>query len=555
MTNKLYRVLIFILALSASSCKKDYLDRTPLNIISDKSVFADEGLTTAYLYTIYNYMPCGYGAYYTGGTSLTGGTLNTNGGFGITDLLDGSTDLLRSPSVWNESNSIMIPGLISATYNPMETWGRSYQVIRKVNNMLFYLSTSSLSQSFKDRVTAEARFVRAFQYFDLARRYGDVPLITKLQSFDNIDSLMVSRTPVAQVYDYVGNELTAIADQLPSVADLAAAELGRVTREAAWALNGRNLLYAKNYARSAEFSKKVMDASLYQLNSSYANLFQSHGGDKEVIFEVLFDGVNKGHCYDALMLPHAFVTGWGAQTNPTQELVDSYEMTNGKYITDNGSGYDDQNPFANRDQRFYASILYNGATLKGKALSMVYPDGTDAPLQPDRTITGYYPRKFIDESAASGVAFGESKTSWKELRLAEVLLNYAEAENEAAGPSSDVYAAIQQVRDRAGQPALPAGLTKDEMFARIVQERKIELAFEGFRFWDLRRWNMAESVLNGKYFHGMMITKDAGSGNLVYTPYEVSYIPKQVFLPKHYLMPIPQTEIEKNTNLAQNTGY
>lgn len=545
---KLYLLFTLLCSTCLFGCKKDYLDRKPINIISGEEVFKDKNLTQAYLFNIYDYLPVGYGLHFSDG-------VQTLSGLGITDLLDGSTDLLRSPSSWNESNSVMIPGLLSANYNPMENWGRSYEGIRKTNNFLFNVEKESLDAAFKSRVLAEARFLRAYLYFDLVRRYNDIPLISKLQPYDQVDSIMVPRTAAAKVYEFIDKELSDAAELLPSAANLPGAELGRATKEAAWALNGRAQLFAKNYTRSALFSKKVIDSHIFQLNSNYNALFQSHGGDKEVIFEILFDGVNKGHAFDNLFLPPSIDNGWGSQTLPTQEMVDAYEMLNGKAITDPQSGYDPQNPYANRDKRFEASIIHEGSVLKGKTIHTAYLQPDDGLQLDGRTITGYYIRKFIDETLPfEKLSFGKSLTSWKEFRLGEVLLNYAEAQNESAGPDASVVDAINQVRARAGLPGVQVTGGKEEMFNRIVQERKVELAFEGSRFWDLRRWGMAETVLNNKFFHGMKITKDA-SNNLVYTVFEVNSVPKQVYPSKMNFMPIPQGERNKNPNLTQNPGY
>jgi len=542
-------LLLFVVA-PMSGCKNDFLDKKPLDIISGDAVFEDQALTESYLYNIYDYMPVGYGLYQMEGQ-------NVLSGLGITDLLDGSTDMLRSPSVWNESNSIMIPGVVTATYNPLETWGRSYQAIRKVHNLIAGLKTSTLDEIWKTRVTAEARFIRAFMYFDLVRRYGDVPLITDLQSFENIENLLVARTPADQVYDFIDAELSVCGAILPTVKDLKSTEAGRVTKEACWALNGRAMLFAKRYTKSAQNSKKVIDSGNFSLDSDYNALFQSQGGNKEVIFEIMFNGTNKGHAFDNLFLPPSIDNGWGAQTLPTQEAVDSYEMLNGKAITDPASGYDPQNPYINRDKRFAASIIFEGSTVKGKVIHTGALMADDGLGLEGRTITGYYIRKFIDETIPFvALDFNGSKTSWKELRLGEVLLNYAEAQNEAAVADASVYNAINQIRSiHGGLPALNAGLSKDQLFEKIVQERKIELAFEGHRFWDLRRWKKAEHVLHDKYMHGMRITTDAATKKLIYTPFEINTLPKQVFLPKHYLMPIGLAEINKNKNLVQNPGY
>jgi hypothetical protein len=401
-------------------------------------------------------------------------------------------------------------------------------------------------------------------YTELVKRYGDVPLITQLQSFDDIEAMKVSRDPSADIYEFIDTELTEAAELLPSAKILPTNELGRATQEACWALNGRAQLYAKNYTQSAAMSLKVMESKSFELASDYNALFQSTGGNKEAIFEILFDGANKGHSFDLLAFPFSHRADWGSQILPTQELVDAYEMTNGLAITDPASGYDTLNPFANRDSRLAATVLYHGNLFKGDpiltALSSdvsILANDIDAPLVTgNHTTTGYYLKKFLDETLDDSPVSGQGKTSWKIIRLAEVLLNYAEAQNEAVGPDQSVYDAINLVRKRADQPNLPTGLSQDEMFDRVVQERKVELVGEDFRFWDLRRWKMAVEVLNNTYAHGMYITKDANNPeNLSYKIVQVPNRPKYVYLEHFYLLPIPQSEIDKNPNLVQNPNY
>lgn len=550
---KIISILAGISFLFLSSCMD--LNKDPLDLIAGKKTFEDEGLTKAYLYNIYNYMPCGYGLFVD--QYKEGNDKNVFTGMGITDLLDGSTDLLRSPSGWNESNGSIIPGVFDASYNPHDTWGRSYEVIRKVNNMIDNLTHNSpLADAFKERVMAEARFVRAFMYFDLVRRYGDVPLILEVQGFDNLEELKVPRDDKQKIYDFIETELVAIGKILPQAETLSPAELGRATQEAAWALNGRAMLFAGRYAESAKYSKQVLGVTYFDLEDNYNKLFQSHGGNKEVIFEVLFDGKNKGHAADNLFLPPSIDNGWGAQTNPTQELVDSYEMLDGTPFDWNNPAHA-TNPYANRDKRLDASILYDGGVIRNTVIRTAYLTPSDGLGLQGTSYTGYYMRKFMDETLPfEKLNFGGSSTSWKEIRLAEVLLNYAEAQNEAnGGPDASVEEAMFKVRNRAGLPALPTGLNQEEMRERIMHERKVELAFEGHRYWDLRRWKLAETVLHNKYFHGMKVTiNENGSKN--YEVFEVNTLPKQTFLPKHYLMPIHQAEIQKNPQLGgNNPGY
>jgi hypothetical protein len=256
-------------------------------------------------------------------------------------------------------------------------------------------------------------------------------------------------------------------------------------------------------------------------------------------------------------MPPSLDNGWGSQTNPTQELVDSYEMLDGSKFEWTNPVHA-ASPYTGRDKRLQASIIVDGSTFKGKVIRTAYLMPDDGLGLIERTFTGYYIRKFLDETIPfEKLSFSGSSTSWKEIRLAEVLLNYAEAWNEANnGPDQSVYDAVNQVRNiHGGLPDLPSGLNYSQMKDRIIQERKVELAFEGHRFWDLRRWKLAESTLNNKYFHGMKITEN-GDGSKNYERFELNMLPRQVFLPKHYLMPINIGELEKNPNLGTNNpGY
>lgn len=553
------------MVLLTSRCNEDFLEREPLDMLSSEQVFNDENFVEAYLYQIYNYMPCGYGQR-DNGAEVTPG-VNTIG-YGNAYILDCCTDIFTNKSNWPGSNKLIIPGSITPSNNDLSNWNHCYTAIRYCNDLLVNMEKSTLDPAFVARVSAEARFVRAFQYFDLVRRYGGVPLITKLQTLEDFDAIMVSRNTADEVYDFLDAEYTTIAEALPSQKDLPESELGRATKEACWAFNGKINLFAERWARSAEKSKKVIDAGVYTLSPDYNKLFQSYGGDKEVIFEVMFNGAEKGHSFDLLAYPFSFRSDWGSQILPTQELVDAYEMTNGLPITDPNSGYDPNNPYANRDNRLAATVLYNGNTFKGKVMDYTSyydskkkllplgPDGPN-PSEVNKTITGYNIKKFLDEAIPDGPGWGVSKTSWKELRYAEVLMNYAEAQNNAVGPDASVYNTINQVRTRAGQPNLPSGLSKEEMFKRIVNERKVEFAGEGHRYWDLRRWKMMVEVMHQKNVHRLFAIKNMTTNEITY---ELGIIdktkrPTSVFIDAFYLMPIPLSEMDKNPNLVQNPGY
>lgn len=544
------------------ACESDFLDREPLDRISSEAVFKDPALVEANLYKAYNYIPNGYGYLDYSVPGVEKEDYSDQGAY----IFDCLTDVMTNKSGWPVSNSTIIPGNIYSTSDliGLHIWERAYYTIRICNSIIENLEESELEQDFKDRITSEARFIRAFMHFELVRRYGGVPIIDQLQSLDDFDAILVARNTEEEVYQFLDTELAELAEFLPAAQNLPDDELGRATQEAAWALNGRAQLYAQNYERSAEMSKKVIDADYYILSPDYNALFQSYGGDQEVIFEVMFNGADKGHSFDLLAFPFSHRADWGSQFLPTQEMVDSYEMTNGLAIDEAGSGYDATNPYVNRDSRLTASVLYHGNLFKGEpilvALSSdisILPNDIDAPLLTgNHTTTGYYLKKFLDEAQPDAPEGGTSQTSWKELRYAEVLLNYAEAQNEAVGPDQSVYDAINEVRNRAMQPNLPAGLSKEQMFDRIVRERKVELFAEGFRFWDLRRWKTAREVLHGTKAHGLFITKDANSPDvLTYELVEANNRPTYVFLDHFYVLPIPQEEIDKNSNLDQNPDY
>lgn len=554
--NKIIYAVAFIMLFT--SCE-DYLEREPLDKVSENAIATDEGFATAYLLGIYNFMPNGYGNRTSGG--------GAGNGYGQTSIVDNLTDIIITKSTWIETWDHMVIGEMRPTENGFGNWGYNYEGIFKVNNFLSIMENSEFSPELTERLRAEARFVRAWIYFDLVRRYGAVPLITAVQDVNDPESLLVPRTPTTEIYDFIDVEYTEVAAILPSAAELPGGEYGRATKEAAWAFNGRAMLFAERYEKSAIMSKKVMDANYFVLADDYNALFQSYGGNKEVIWEMMFDGSKKGHSINRVGLPFGFTDDFGSQLLPTQEFVDSYEMKNGLPITDPASGYDPENPYEGRDSRFYGTVLYHNAPFKGEIMDMIHtwdpveeiwvPTGKSAPLKTGlHTTTGYYVTKFMDQAAPYGLQFEQNKNSWKEMRLAEVLLNYAEAQNEVAGPDASVYAAINRVRARAGQPDLPEGLGKEEMFERIVQERKIELALEGHRYWDLRRWDMATEVLNGKQWTGMRVLQDPNDpDHLIYEKYPVDFRAEYVFLDKHYLFPIPQEEIDKNPELTQNPGY
>ena len=550
-----------------TACNDDFLERSPLDQISSSSVFEDESFTNAYLYNLMDRLPFG----------IHGPRWSTYGYSEYASMIAMITDEARGKSGWLRVRSHITPGAWNATHEQfMGLWVEGYRTIRQANNIIEGLKNSSLPDEFKDKVTASAKYVRAFNYWDLARRYGDVPLITSLQPLD--EDLLVSRTPTAQVYSFIYDELVEAANVLP---DRSQVPPGSINKQAAIALNARVMLYAQQWEKAAQLADLLITGANndgIDLFNNYRQLFLSTGGNPETIMERLTNIPNLGHSFGMYNMPVRWrPSGWGGMTNPTQEMVDSYEMlATGLPITDGASGYNPDRPYDGRDMRFYATIFYHGSEFSEVQPRSGLPymdfewnnfnEGPGTKQDGAASITGYYVKKFTNP--ADGYAPQEEKSSsaWQEIRFAEVLLTYAEGANEHAGPSAKVYNAVNRVRARAGLPDLPAGLTKEQMRERIRQERKIELAFENHRWFDLRRWRTARDVLDGYVAHGIKIERKPGAPDkseapqlfdpdwLTFTKFPAAGF-VQVFPESYYLQPIPQWEIDRNSNLGQNPGY
>jgi hypothetical protein len=456
-------------------------------------------------------------------------------------------------------------GLTSPTNNPVDIWAKSYQNIRKANILLKHIDDVPANdvnqEAGKTRMKGEAFFLRAFFYHELYKRYGAVPLVDV--PLNKEDDLQLPRNKEEEVVAFIINDCDSAATLLP--ATYAATNLGRATKGAALMLKSRILLYAasllhnpenkpEKWQQAADAAKAVMDLNVYRLDDNYKTLFHKRTSP-EVIFQSTINQVWKSVDNDWVRhtQPPSQGGGWG-NLQPLQNLVDEYEMKNGKYITDPSSGYNPANPYVNRDPRFSQSIIYNGCKWSGATINTYVGSGVDGlnnTANAASTKTGYYVAKLLDENSTLITSYKPGSHYWVFMRYAEALLNYAEAKNEAlSSPDHSVYDAINQVRARknVGMPPLPAGLSKDEMRQRIRHERRIELAFEAHRFWDLRRWRIG--MQEGTAAYGMRITKSGTTFT-----YEKFLVENRVYKPAFDLFPVPQSEIEKDRQLSQNTGY
>lgn len=539
---------------TAGSCKKDFLDINPTDRLSESALLADSTLFESFVQNRYlgarlqdkEDIP-GFGRGFTWAmwTSLCDEAIYNN-----------------DDNTWSIVRGLLAPENLGIAGT---VWGRSYRSIRECNFGLGNINEVIMSDAQKKRLTAELRFIRAYRYFDLIINYGGAVLLgDKVYNLgDNFDDAAIyTRSSIQESVSFVLSELTAAANDLPTD-NSGTWKLGRATKGAALALKARLALYAASplysagtWADAAAAAKTVMDLGKYSIyNGGYRQLFLTPENN-EIIFQRLYTRNAAHFPLEIASAPNGY-GGWGGNT-PLQNLVDDYETMDGHKIDDPSSGYDPQNPYANRDKRLSESILYNGADYRGRKVETFIPGGKDSKdgIEDWNTSkTGYLLLKFLnDEYPINNPWEVAGFQPWIYMRYAEVLLNYAEAQNEAVGPDASVYSAINQIRQRTGinMPALPAGLTQAEMRERIRNERRVELAFEEHRFYDVRRWKIAMETENEPAY-GMEVVKQP-NGTLVYTT-KVALAGRK-FEEKHYWLPIPRAEIQAlNGKIQQNPGY
>jgi hypothetical protein len=435
-------------------------------------------------------------------------------------------------------------------------WKNMYANIRKCNVFIENVSKASFDDDTKNGMLAQARFLRAYYYKSLMDLYGGVPIITiPLNRTEQGDDIFYPRNTYEECVAFIQKECEEAAAGLPL--KVAAKDAGRATKGAAWALEGEQLLYAGKWKEAAAVNLKIMNAGAgYDLYPDYGQLFlPANENNQEVIFDVQYAANVKGEIKEKYWNPVKVSDGggWGA-VNPTQDLVDDYEFLDGKTEAEGSARFDPKHPYENRDKRFAATIIYDGAQWKSGIIytRLGVPNNSnelDEAGAGGKGRTGYFLKKMVDPAIVPGVSSGANSIIW---RYAEVLLNYAEAQNEDAGPDATVYDAMNKVRARAGLPALPANLTKDQMRARIRRERRVEMAFEGKRLFDLWRWRIAEQVFS-KPLRAMKIT---GTGdNLTFQKINAGGARITFDASKNYLMPIPQTVIAQNPKIEQNPNY
>lgn len=565
MKTSIFRHIIYtaVITTAITSCKKDFLSVTPTDRVSESAFLTDSLLFEDYVV-----------ARYVGIRLQDKEGDGTNPGFGRGFEYAMWSSLTDESMYNNDDNTWLVQrGLLAPENTGIAgtIWGRSYRGIRDCNYAIVNLDKVPMSATHKNQLMGELKFIRAFRYHDLIRNYGGVILAgDKIAGlYDDLqDESLFKRASLKESIDYAVAQLDEAAALLP-VNNSGTWLLGRATKGAALALKSRLLLYGSSplyatntWQAAASAAQAVISLNKYSLyTGGYGNLFLTNENN-EAIFERLY-AKNANHNHLEIANGPNSYGGWGGNL-PLQNLVDDYQMDNGKPITDATSGYNAQDPYAGRDKRFYATVLFNGAGYRGSTIETFTPGGKDSKDGPDNwntSKTGYYLKKFMNDAYPLQNPWGNAGFQpWFYIRYAEVLLNFAEAANEEygadvvpAGSTLSARTAINLIRQRpsVNMPDVPAGLSKSQMRDAIRYERRVELAFEEHRFYDVRRWKIAD-VTENKPAGGITVTKSGST---------FTYAPKvalegRKFETKHYWLPIPRAEIQaSNSKIDQNNGY
>jgi len=540
MNMKLIQHIVLISTLLLlGACSKDFLKRVPEDFISPDNYLTNEAQAEILLNGVYNCL------------DFIGTTNENQRMFPV--HFDTMSDDVFDAQPWHNTTE-----WARGQGNPNSPWARwkwdlNYQGVARANVFLTSIVKVDLKSNNTKRYVGEAKFLRAWFYNDLATYYGDIPLILLPGDLSNSQP---SRTPKAQVVAQILKDLDEAIEVLPLKYENDR-DRGRITKGAAMGFKARVLLYNSQWEKAAAAAKAVMDLGVYNLYPDYQGLFLEKNEasiDQEIMLQVFYTpDIMPSFLYYPIGEYPAF--------SPTLELVNAYYMKNGLPIDNARSGYDPRNPHMNRDPRLNAAIFYPGCRYLNFMIKTPDPAvSKDSILIPTwlLNVSGFRAKKHFDGTLTAATKEGRNKYF---LRYAEVLLTYAEAENEANGPAN-AYGAIDQLRRRVAMTTLTQAmpsLSKEEMRKVVRNERRIELAFEGLRLPDIWRWRIGPEVMVNAhgYDNTKLITYPGdGMGTSNFWKYESLVIDNRQFNPaRDYLWPIPQSEINSNPNMVQNPGY
>lgn len=586
-------IFALLLVLAGASCS-DYLDKEYDASLSEEKVFKNEALTRGFLTDIYTNLPDGLAPL--SNDQFTGASR------------DCMTDNAVTSWGLHYYTKIAGDGYTASNHPLLGFWDTNTNGIRKCNQFLKNAKPSVVGNSVRDgddnklydRYCAEAKLLRVLFHFDLVCWFGDSPLIGEDESgipvvFDlsHPEAMNRPRVKAAEVLEWIASQCDEIKDKLPFRYSNETSNWGRVNGAAAYALKTKALLFRAsplynvsndktlwaNAARAARdfIARNQQQTNPYKLystgnvnNDYYACFTTNPVYNNEFILARSVWNTNQ---VEKVFLPVGFTGSFSGagRTNPTQNLVDAYEMKNGKRITEEGSGYDATEPYKDRDPRLAQTIFYQGMTWgradkeEQRKIDVRYNSETDKGMDYESamggTYTGYYLKKYVNNiSCKEPAAFPHT---WVIFRYGEVVLSAAEAINEAEGPDN-AYAYVNEVRARAGMPAY-SGMTQNELRERIRNERRIELCFEDHRFTDTRRWKLFEGITaegeqNKPYYnqllnlYGVRVT---GTSDAPAFRFDLAQtVNHRVFnSPKNYYFPIPANEVKRAPNLSQNPGW
>lgn len=538
---KIIYILVAVFVLNAC----DVLDMKPLDKVSDADVWEDSALIELYVNASYNSINHEFSQHM------------------LSDASDETYCIHNWGSLWTVQRGEMTSDNVTGISEKINYWKQAYGNIRTINVFFDKIADAPVESALKDRMKGEMKFIRAWIYANLIWRYGGVPLITGL--FELNQDYKVERASYSDCVDFIVKELDEAISLLP--AKSISENLGRATGNACMALKARVLLYAaskqnnpshskEKWEAAAQATKAVLDAG-YSLCNDYQSVFLEDNA--EIIFARYFTQANST---DFMLWNGRNGSNGFTGENPTQNLVNAYEMTNGElpYLNEElplkvnpASGYDESNPYADRDPRFAASILYDGSVWAGRETE-TWHGGLDSPESSigswNASKTAYAFKKFMVESIPPAGSSVKPDNPWIFFRLAEFYLNYAEIMYEL-GNEDVAREYLNKVRSRQSVQMPPVTASGDKLRDKIRNERRVELAFEGHRFFDVRRWGIADETENRDLLAMNIQKKDDGTKT-----YEITLLLKRSFLEQHYLVPIPRTEIDKSEkSLVQNTGY
>lgn len=537
-----YVFLLVVLSMSSQSCD-DVLNIDPGDRFSPATVWEDADALDQYVIGFY------------GTLKESAEIYNSN----MTEFSDAYSDLIKSSS-WDQYNHPYNKVLLQENaFNSdgagvFECWGYCYGKIMRLNQFLrdAPIYGTHYDADFINYRMAEVRFMRAFCYYKLIRVYGGV---VPRYAVDGPEENDRPRETEEQSWNRVIEDVTFAAQNLPE--KWSDDGKGRLTKAAAYGMMSRYALYAKKWQLAVDAADSCHKYG-GTLSQNYADIFsKSDNAENLIAVEFLpgYSATGLSHNADAFFRPvgdspaHNNQTMYSALT-PTSELADAYEMSDGTDFSWTTHGAD---PYSGREPRFYATILYNNAQWEGRQIQ-TYAGGTDA-TRPfvtsgaaGSTTTGYFLKKWITEGDHQWDTKG-SYHFYILLRYAEVLLNKAEGQAEA-GDLGGAVATLNQVRSRVGLPGISAS-SKEEFMEHLRHERVVELAGEGFRYWDLRRWRLAEQVINGQNAHGVEVTK-SGDDAFTYRQIDVDAGLKRYFFTRYYYFSIPVSERSNNAALGEN---